>query len=274
MTTIRSEFCDQGWAVARGLFPPEEALAIRDHLMAARESGPCQGDDAEMDPHHPDPLRRYPRIVHPHKWDSVSLDYLLDPRIGKILVELMGDEPVGVQTMVYFKPPGARGQALHQDQFYLDVRPATCVAAWMALDDCDEANGGMMLVSGTQNAPLICPVAADTDRSFTTIEVPIPPGHEATVPHLRPGDVLFFNGSLVHGSGPNATTDRWRRALIGHYVPRSTTSVVRWYSEGLAFDGSTVRFDSVEGARTCGDFVESGAFVERPLSVSGPLEAH
>jgi hypothetical protein len=32
--------------------------------------------------------------------------------------------------MIYFKAAGARGQALHQDQYYLRVNPGTCCAAW------------------------------------------------------------------------------------------------------------------------------------------------
>ena len=32
---------------------------------------------------------------------------------------------------------------------------------------------------------------------------------------MQAGDVLFFNGQIVHGSLPNTTTDRFRRSLIG-----------------------------------------------------------
>ena len=40
---------------------------------------------------------------------------------------LLGREPYAAQTMFYFKPPGARGQALHQDQTPLRVQPGTCL---------------------------------------------------------------------------------------------------------------------------------------------------
>ena len=66
-----------------------------------------------------------------------------------------------------FKPPGSRGQALHQDNFYLRAEPGTCVAAWMALDPCDEENGCLQVVPGTQDLPLLCIQRADTTQSFT-----------------------------------------------------------------------------------------------------------
>ena len=48
---------------------------------------------------------------------------MIDARLNKWMTSILGREPYAVQTMFYFKPPGARGQALHQDQFYLRVDP-------------------------------------------------------------------------------------------------------------------------------------------------------
>ncbi|MBS1704474.1 MAG: phytanoyl-CoA dioxygenase family protein [Armatimonadetes bacterium] len=270
---VIAQFHREGWALGKSLFSTEEALAIRDHLMEVRK-GPCLGDDTTWDPNATDPLRQFPRIIHPHLWDSVCRDFMIDPRLKPYLAQMMDDEPVAVQTMVYFKPPGARGQALHQDQFYLRVQPATCVAAWMALDVCDEANGGMMVVPGTQNDPILCPIPADTEASFTTITVPLRPDAEIITPRMQPGDVLFFNGALVHGSGPNTTSDRWRRALIGHYAPKSTQSMVKWYADATDFDGNELHFSGIDGDNQCGVFEEGGAIRMTEQTFAGPLEKH
>ena len=48
-----------------------------------------------------------------------------------------------------FKPPGARGQAFHQDNYYLLVQPYTCVAAWLAVDRSWPENGGLQVCPGT-----------------------------------------------------------------------------------------------------------------------------
>src|SRR5258708_12445802 len=100
------------------------------------------------------------------------------------LTGLLGREPYAVQTMLYFKPPGARGQALHQDQFYLRVQPGTCMAAWMALDACDEANGCLQVVPGSHKWPVLCTEKADTTVSFPALPVPPPPAQQ-----LRPGTI-------------------------------------------------------------------------------------
>ena len=67
--------------------------------------------------------------------------------------------------MYYFKPPGARGQALHQDNFYLKVEPGNCIATWTAIDPADEENGGMLIVPKTQNFDIVCPEEADSNES-------------------------------------------------------------------------------------------------------------
>jgi len=169
---------------------------------------------------------------------------------------LLGGEPYAVQSMLYFKPPGARGQALHQDNFYLKAQPGTCMAAWMALDNCDEANGCMQIVPGSHTWPLLCTTKADTRVSFTDVMVPLPPGVEAQPVLMEAGDVLFFNGALIHGSYPNTTADRFRRALIGHYIEGAAEQVAQFYQPALRMDGRPLELAISQGGGACGVWVE------------------
>jgi phytanoyl-CoA hydroxylase len=249
---------DNGYVVVSGLYSPAETDQLRDHYMELRRF-PQVGDDTGIvvDPN--DPIKRYPRILHPHRWDDISLRWMLDPRLNACLTGLLGAEPYAAQTMVYFKPPGARGQALHQDNYYLRVHPGTCMAAWLALDDCDEANGCLQVVPGSHAWDILCTQDADTTISFTSVTVPLPPGQSAQPVLMQAGDVMFFNGSIVHGSYPNTTTDRFRRALIGHYVEGTAEQVSKGYQPLWRMDGSRLELTAseIEGS-TCGVWVEKG----------------
>src|SRR5262249_7898503 len=158
--------------------------------------------------------------------------------------------------MVYFKPPGSRGQALHQDNFYLRVQPGTCMAAWLALDRCDEDNGCMQVVPGSHEWPVLCTERADTAVSFTDVTVPLPSGPEVQAVRMEPGDVLFFNGTLVHGSYPNTSADRFRRALIGHYIHGAAEQVARFYHPALRMDGTPLELAESPSGGACGVWVE------------------
>ena len=244
-------FQETGYVIASGLFNQEEVQSYREHFMQMRAAGTYPGDFAGVDLTSSDPLKRYPRMIHMHRWDDISLGWMLDERLNDWMTDLLGVEPYAVQTMLYFKPAGGRGQALHQDQYYLKVQPGTCIAAWMALDDCDIENGCLQVVPGTQNLPILCTVQADTTQSFTDVTVPIPDGMNAEPVLMKAGDVLFFNGQLVHGSFPNTSQDRFRRSLIGHYIVGDAEQVANFYHPVLRME-----LGVSEGGSECGVWVE------------------
>jgi phytanoyl-CoA hydroxylase len=249
---------EEGFVLARGLFSRSEADGYRDHYMELRAKGSYPGDFEGVDPSSNDPLKKYPRMIHMHRWDEVSLRWMIDSRLDEVMTGLTGESPYAVQTMLYFKPAGARGQALHQDQFYLKATPGTCLAAWMALDRCDEDNGCLLVVPGTHKLPLLCTTAADTTKSFTDVTVPLPEEMKPAPVIMEPGDVLFFHGQLVHGSLPNTSSDRFRRALIGHYITGNAERVAEYYHPIYRMDGSTVELGVNPGGGPCGVWVQEG----------------
>lgn len=252
-------FGREGYYIARGLLSPGEIAEIRNAFMDENRNGPVQGlSEILKDPNPTDPLAFYPRMMNPHCHKDkdvgrLACKYLLDRRIENMLRQCMGEQPVAVQTMFYFKPPGARGQTFHQDNYYLRVKPKTCCAAWIAIDDADAENGGMSVVPGTQNMEVACPEQADTRTSFTSDYVKVPDGLSPVLCDLRAGDVLFFNGSLVHGSTPNTSTSRYRRSLINHYVPEGTSEMSHWYHDAMrTFDQAPRQIGVAEGGGPCG----------------------
>jgi phytanoyl-CoA hydroxylase len=248
----RERYESDGYLVIPGVFAPDEVERLKDHFMTLRAAGSYPGDLAGADLTSDDPLKRFPRMIHMHRWDDDSLQWLLDKRLCAALTDLLGREPFAVQTMLYFKPAGARGQALHQDQFYLRVSPGTCLAAWLALDPCDEQNGCMQIVPGSHTLPVLCTERADTKTSFTDVTVPLPPGRAPVPVLMTPGDVLFFNGQVIHGSFPNTSADRFRRSLIGHYIVGDAQKVGGFYDPVLRMNGTRVVLEHSEGGGPCG----------------------
>lgn len=243
-----------GFHVQRGLFGADEVGAIRDRFDRIADRGVPIAGHWEPDPQTgtDDILARYPRVMHPHDFDPASKAVLLDPRVHRILVQLMGDEVLACQTMFYFKPPGARGQAFHQDNYYLLVQPYTCIAAWLAVDRSWPDNGGLMVTPGTHRSELECPESADLSQSFTDDYVA--PPTEPVGLDLAPGDVLFFTGSVIHGSGPNATSDSWRRSFISHYLPAKATHIGGWYLPHMYdFAGNPVTRETTAWGGPCGE---------------------
>lgn len=253
--SFKQEFDTSGYTLVRGLFAADEVERLREHYMVLRTRGSYAGDDSGVQDGARDPLRRYPRMTHVHRWDETTLQWLIDRRLDEVMTAILGKSPYAVQTMIFFKPPGSRGQALHQDNFYLKAEPGTCIAAWMALDKVDRDNGGLQVVPGSHRWPMLCTEKADTKVSYTDVTVPLPDPDAAVLVEMEPGDVLFFHGALVHGSAPNVTADRFRRALIGHYIEGQAEQVAEYYHPVLRMDGSVLELGVAEGGGACGEWV-------------------
>jgi phytanoyl-CoA hydroxylase len=257
-----------GVGVVRGLLSVEETQTIRDAYMAAAADGPIDGlsetgkDQAQGDS--VDPLKRYPRMLHPHRFADLeagrlALQYMLDARISRVLRAVTGEEPIAAQSMFYFKPPGARGQGLHQDNNPLAVKPGTCMAAWIPVDRCDADNGALSVVPGTGPLEMLCDAESESraDLFFNGGTLKLPEGIEPVTADMELGDVLFFNGQTIHGSYPNTTTDRWRRTLIFHYAPESCEEIADFYHPLLDMQGQVVERGRSRMGGLCGEYREA-----------------
>lgn len=260
-TQLVQHFQTEGYTLVRGLYSAEEVDFYRRHFMKLRHEREYEGDFVGVDIgdealNKADPLQKYPRMIHMHRWDDASRKWLLDERLRLHLNAFLGRDPYAVQTMLYFKPPGSRGQALHQDQYYLRAHPGTCVAAWLALDPCDESNGCLQIVPGSANLPILCTTQADTTQSFTDVSVPLAAGMASKPITMDAGDVLFFNGTLIHGSFPNTTQDRFRRSLIAHYVSGEAEQLTQYDQPVLTMDGEEKWLTFSEFGGPCGVWVD------------------
>lgn len=253
--TVRERYDHDGVVQIPGLISVEEIADIRSAFMEQvdRDRSLAWDDNIPDD----DPLHRYPRFVQPHRRMDTEVGrlarrWMLARRIFDMVTELIGPAS-GAQSMFYFKPPSARGQALHQDNLSLQTHPETCIAAWIAVDDCDAENGGLVVVPGSHLHDLVCPEEANMDESFTNAVVAVPEGLTLVQTEMKAGDVLFFNGNLVHGSKPNTSTHRFRRSLIFHYVPRSSREVAQFYQPLITAAGEEIMIDESTGGGPCGN---------------------
>ena len=167
-----------------------------------------------------DPLLLYPRMMQPHRVNRTALRYLLSPRWEPHLRALLREAPIAAQSMFYWKPPGARGQALHQDNFYLKAYPDTCLAAWLAVDPATARTVAYSWFQAVMPWTSSARREADPTISFTKEFVPVPEGLQPVPVDLDAGDVL---SSAVTSSTVRSQT----AAVIASAAPSSATTSAR-----------------------------------------------
>lgn len=265
----KEQFIRDGYCIVADLFSPREIDEIEQFFDVTKEQPmpwfPKQTAKAGIfDYTHQklediDKTKGQVRAMHPHRHDERALKWMLQPNVGAVLEELLGRPALGVQTMYYFKPPGARGQGMHQDNIYLLSAPATCIAAWTAIDSADLDNGCLWVVPGSHRGDILCPEKG-TAREKTWMEygdtniTKFPRDTKPVAVPVPRGSTLFFGGNLIHGSGPNRTADRWRRTFIGHYIDEASDQVASYYHPVFDMHGEIVSDIAVaSGGGPCGD---------------------
>lgn len=237
----RQAFEHDGFVVRRKVFGDAELDALVDHfasLSEALRASEADGGEARS------PEEQWPRLLQTHEHDPDTRRLLADGRLMGFIGGVLGVAIGGFQTMWYWKPPGARGQALHQDEYYVRSVGGTCAAAWLAVDATDDANGCLWVVPGSHGTDVQCPHTADPAVSTSRHEVDVPEGMHAAPVEMDRGDVLFFDGRLIHGSKPNRTADRWRRTFVAHYLPLTTSACADGYNRLIEASGVTIDIDA------------------------------
>ncbi|MEM6333837.1 MAG: phytanoyl-CoA dioxygenase family protein [Planctomycetota bacterium] len=203
--------------------------------------------------------QQFLRIHMLHRQIALHERYLLHPRVLDVLEVLIGPDVSALQSMLFLKPPGKVGQGWHQDSYYIPTTPDTLCGAWVAIDDADEYNGGLWLAKGSGAEPVHppCPEvkygfgdrmirdvkhiknASDPDDSANHL-TEVADRYDHVLATVKAGDVVFFNGHILHRSKDNITEDRFRRAFVGHYCnARSFTSWGRDEDNPSGFDEAT-----------------------------------
>lgn len=249
------QFQRDGYVVVEELFAPAEIDAIEAFFEDYKRNGAAVYDSG-LKFEELDKTKQQVRAMFPHRYSQQVLGWALQARVLEVLAVLMGRPPLLAQTMYYFKPPGAKGQGMHQDNFYLLSAPATCIAAWTAIDAATLDNGCLYVVPGSHRHDIHCP-AGETGAWMSYGESHIKPFPRDAKPvpvEVPKGATMFFGGQLIHGSGPNRTTDRSRRTFIGHYLDEASEQVAKFYHPVLNARGETVsRIRIPEGGGPCGD---------------------
>jgi len=235
----------QGFLIAEQLFDAKETEAIykeaveifRGNRKKISGLNPFNRDatDGEV-------LKQYTAIHFPHKISDLIKKYLSHPKITPILNGLVSPNIKCMQSMLFVKGPGKKGQAWHQDEYYIPTRDKSLIGVWIAVDNADVENGCLWVIPGSHRDGYIrkrIPYTG-TDYADTDVNDLSPYTQEDAIPvEVNKGSVVFFNGYLLHSSLANKSKERSRMALVNHYM--SAESMLPWNMDGKLSDVEDMR---------------------------------
>ena len=237
---ITDEHCafyrENGFLVAEKLFTAEEVREVKGETLEIfrGERGLIEGlQKADIKESEAETLLKYLCIHFPHKLSPLIFKQLAHPRVTAILQRLISPNVKAMQSMLFVKAPGKPGQSWHQDEYYIPTRDCSLTGAWIAIDDADLENGCLWVLPRSHRPAKIYPRAPYTGGEYgehDTIDPALFDESEAIPVEVKAGSVIFFNGYLLHSSRRNRSRQRFRRALVCHYM--SAESYLPWDQDG------------------------------------------
>jgi ectoine hydroxylase-related dioxygenase (phytanoyl-CoA dioxygenase family) len=141
---------------------------------------------------------------------------------------IIGKDILVAGTTLFIKDPDTKGfVSWHQDAKYIGFEPYNWVTAWLAITDANEENGCMRMWSESHKEKI--KDHKDTydennllTRGQTVQSVPI----EKTTPNvLKAGQLSLHHPMIVHGSGPNKSSQRRIGFVIQSYIGTNVDQV-------------------------------------------------
>jgi ectoine hydroxylase-related dioxygenase (phytanoyl-CoA dioxygenase family) len=157
---------------------------------------------------------------------------LLSPDAMECLTQLLGEPPVLFKEKINFKLRGCRADKLHQDQ----------AAGWNPYSDffitmgivVDENRKDNAALSFMKSGNYECGLMTPEWQPLSEDDPPYLPEDEYLLLEADPGDVIFFDAYVPHGSPPN-TGDRSRRNIFLTFNRRSDGDMrAHYYQEKWA----------------------------------------
>lgn len=191
-------------------------------------------------------------ICNAWKASSKIANIVCSKELGSLACHLMGWNASRIgQDDVIHKPSQSNAVGFHQDGAYISdnffPRENNTLTMWIALDDADEENGALQYAQGSHlwtssvhskstavvadsvagssfhvgldedHLTSLRNAAQSSGKSMDEVEVSL-----KTIP-VKAGEMVVHHQDVWHGSGPNLSESRHRRALVAHLINGEVT---------------------------------------------------
>jgi len=227
----KQEFKDKGFTVIPGYFNRQQMARISNWLIELRYKSPAPGKEAKYYEQSSitgeNQIVRIENILGDHNPQMTEL-FLSDKTIG-CLTDLLDEPPVLFKEKINYKLPGCRADKLHQDQ----------AAGWNAYGDFYITMGIMVDPNRKENAALSFMKSGNYERALMTPEwqpiseddPPYQPEGEYMLLEGDPGDVIFFDCFVPHGSPANTGAECRRNIFLTFNAASQGDKRAQYYAD-------------------------------------------
>jgi len=218
MTTLsqeqKTDFQKRGFIVLKHYFDNDVVDQLSIWLDELSQKAPNEGPEAKYYEKSPTSVEnllvRAEYLLGEHNQEKTDL--LLNETTLSCLEDLFGEPPVLFKEKANYKLPGCRADKLHQDQ----------AAGWNAYTDFFISIAIVVDENRKDNAALSFMCSGNYDKSLmsdewtplTMDDPPYQPEDEFMLLEAQPGDIVFFDSYVPHGSPANTSESQRRNIYL------------------------------------------------------------
>jgi ectoine hydroxylase-related dioxygenase (phytanoyl-CoA dioxygenase family) len=220
------QYREQGFVVVEGLLDAAELAHWRADHRSGHQTPAGQRHPSTTNPTQTRSTPRSSPVLNLRDLHPAMMQLIAHPVLGKWAGLLAGVDGIRIwQDQALVKQPYSNPTALHFDDPFWSFYSHDSVNMWLPLDDATLANGCLWYLPGTHKEARFELVDIDVNIGGIFKTYPQWKQLEAVPTPCPAGSVIFHNGLIAHGAGPNMTP-RPRRAMTAGYMP-----------DGMVFNG-------------------------------------
>ena len=155
--------------------------------------------------------------IHSKFLEICKLTPLLD-----IVDQLIGRDIIVWGSRIFSKAPQTgRATPWHQDGEYWPIRPLATATVWIAIDESNEHNGCLKILTGSNRAKTLLPHQSLSGKG-AALDKEIKPelikSKDVVSVPLQPGQMVIFDVFTAHGASTNLSNQR-RAGFAIRYMP-------------------------------------------------------
>jgi phytanoyl-CoA hydroxylase len=208
------QYRKDGYVVAKSVLDKAELATLRGKLQELLEGArglTGHTDVYDLEPFHKPEDPRVRRIKTPHKFFPLFREFAQNPKVLRILQQLLGPAVRLHGSKINIKAPqGGAAVEWHQDWAFYPHTNDDVLAVGVMLDDCMMENGPLMILPGTHTGPVY---DHHFDGYFAGATDPTRYGldpSKAVALTAPAGSMSFHHARVLHASAQNTSTrSRW-----------------------------------------------------------------
>lgn len=223
---LKADYDRDGYVVVPNVFTEEEVKTVENELLnfIAEYADNMKRDEINFSS--PGVINSIHRLAGYDAKDGTYFSNLLESEKMGDIAKVFLDDEADPRRAEFFGKPAKVGlkSPWHQDNFYWGVADNNALTIWLALDHCDETNGGITYIKGSHTMGVVDHVDSFAPGSSQMVkDENLTNGSrgEVVTPTLKPGDVVIHHSLTIHGSADNHS-ERSRRGVTFQFKGKNS----------------------------------------------------